>query len=663
MDKVEFLDSEVAKWKELEASAFKPKGKPTPEQAAQLKAQKKATKEFLDGVSARVGLPAGPAFKKALTAAAAAAVSVGGSEHLAPPSGTRDFFPEQMRERNWLFGNMRRAAELFGFQEYDAPVLETVGLYERKAGEEITQQMYNFEDKEGTGVTLRPEMTPSLARMILLRTNLVDGKVSDVLPIKWFSIPQCWRFETTQRGRKREHYQWNMDIAGVTEITAELEVLAAAAEFFRSIGIGPEIVGFKINSRKVLESLLFQLGIKKTKERDLFAEACVIIDKLDKIGPDCVKEELAAIGVDDKTADVILAAMASKSIDELAALCEGVDPESVDEMRRLFDLAGTYGIADYLIFDASVVRGLAYYTGIVFECFDRRGELRAIMGGGRYDRLLSLYGSPKDEKGEYKWTIPCVGFGFGDCVIMELLRELNQVAAPPRQVDYVVAAFKPDMFGAATTVAAALRKTGASVDLLPQHKKARWAFNYANQVGAGRMAYVAPGEWEKGCVRFKGACPPRVPPSFLAFGSPIPSRGACVPQTCGWRKARARRRSTSRWTKSIRSTRSSVAAAAVRICPGLRRRSWSALRRGLRASPNGARLRSGGCCCLCDRVRWRHLLMADVGGCRAGWRLWRSKQMQTGWCFLDTVGRSPQRPPQEHANPASLARADLSRIL
>lgn len=230
----------------------------------------------------------------------------------------------------------------------------------------------------------------------------------------------------------------------------------------------------------------------------------MIIDKLDKIGPDGVKEELSRIGVDDKTADAILAAMASKTIDELAALCKGVDPESVNEMRRLFDLAESYGIAEYLIFDASVVRGLAYYTGIVFECFDRRGELRAICGGGRYDRLLSLYGSPKDDTtGEYKWTIPCVGFGFGDCVIMELLRDLNKVAAPARNVDYVVAAFKPEMFGAATRVAAALRKSGASVDLLPQHKKARWAFDYANKVGAGRMAYVAPDEWEKGCVRFK----------------------------------------------------------------------------------------------------------------------------------------------------------------
>ena len=502
----DFLPDEVAAWKALmESAPPKPKGKPTPEVQAKMKAQKDAEKQFLDGVSARIGLAAGPAFKKALTAAVEmAGDSSTSAEHLQPPSGTRDFFPEEMRERNWLFGNMREVSRCFGFQEYDAPVLESVALYERKAGEEISEQMYNFTDKEGARVTLRPEMTPSLARMILLRTNLADGTVKDTLPVKWFSIPQCWRFETTQRGRKREHYQWNVDIAGVTDITAELEVLAAAVAFFQSVDIGPDIVGFKINSRKVLESLLFQLGIKKTKERDLFAEVCVIIDKLDKIGPDGVKEELSRIGVDENTADSILAAMASKSIDELASLCQGVDPESVSEMRRLFDLAESYGIADYLIFDASVVRGLAYYTGIVFECFDRRGELRAICGGGRYDRLLSLYGSPTDkDTGEYKWTIPCVGFGFGDCVIMELLRDLKKVASPKRNVDYLVAAYKPAMYGAATRVAAMLRQSGATVDLYPLDKKPRWVFDYANKVGAARVAYVAPNEWDKGCVRFK----------------------------------------------------------------------------------------------------------------------------------------------------------------
>jgi histidyl-tRNA synthetase len=494
MAAIDFTEGELAEFLTMPPPI---KGKPTAEQKEGLLKRK----AFLAAVAKRVG-QSSKAVEKALSAASEA-VESGPPAELCPCSGTRDVFPEDMRERNWLFGHFRACGIQFGFQEYDAPVLESVALYERKAGEEITEQMYNFIDKEGHGVTLRPEMTPSLARMVLLRTNLADGTVKDLLPIKWFSIPQCWRFETTQRGRKREHYQWNMDIVGVNEITAEVELLAAMTTFFRNVGIGPDIVGVKINSRKVLESLLFQLGIKKTPGKDMFAQTCVVIDKLDKIGPDGVKIELKKIGVDEATADTILQAMASKSIEDLAALCKGIDTDCVDEMRRVFDLARDYGFYDYLIFDASVVRGLAYYTGIVFECFDRRGVLRAICGGGRYDRLMSLYGSPKDENDEYKWTVPCVGFGFGDCVIMELLRDLGKVAAPGREVDYVVAAFKPDMFGAATQVAAKLRETGASVDLLPTHKKARWAFDYADRVGAGRVAYVAPDEWARGCVAIK----------------------------------------------------------------------------------------------------------------------------------------------------------------
>jgi histidyl-tRNA synthetase len=162
---------------------------------------------------------------------------------LTPPMGTRDFYPEDMIERNWLFCHFRDTARAFGFQEYDAPVLEHSALYTRKAGEEITEQMYCFVDKGGYNVTLRPEMTPSLARMILAR-----GKEL-LLPVKWYSIPQCWRFENMQRGRKREHYQWNMDIVGVRSVAAEAELLAAAAHLFRRVGLGPLDVGFRVSSR------------------------------------------------------------------------------------------------------------------------------------------------------------------------------------------------------------------------------------------------------------------------------------------------------------------------------------------------------------------------------------------------------------------------------
>ena len=231
---------------------------------------------------------------------------------LEPPCGTRDFFPEDLRVRMWLFAHFRAVARLFGFLEYDAPVLEHEVLYTRKAGEEITGQMYNFVDKGGYNVTLRPEMTPSLARMVLSR-----GKEL-LLPLKWFSIPQCWRFENMQRGRKREHYQWNMDIVGVSSVTAEGELISALVTLCQRLGLTSRDVGIKINSRKVLAAVVHLVGMRQgetssdaTQEPqvekqglggdradrcaatgDKFAAVCVALDKLDKVGKEAVCDDL-----------------------------------------------------------------------------------------------------------------------------------------------------------------------------------------------------------------------------------------------------------------------------------------------------------------------------------------------------------------------------------
>ena len=341
-------------------------------------------------------------------------------------------------------------------------------------------------------VTLRPEMTPTLARMVLGRTNAESGEVKMVLPVKWFSLPQCWRFETTQRGRKREHYQWNMDIVGVKTIAAEVELLSAITSFFLKVGITAADVGIKINSRKVMASILSAQGISEAQ----FAPVCVVVDKLDKIGDDAVTEELVALGVGEATARKIIKTMAARSVEELAAQAQGADQEGLDELREVFVMAKEYGFADFLVFDASVVRGLAYYTGIVFECFDRTGELRAICGGGRYDRLLSLYGS--------KQEVPCVGFGFGDCVIMELLQMKKLLPSFDQRTDFVVAAFNRDMLPNALAVASLLRKAGAAVDMqLEPKKKVGQTFDYANRAGARFIAFVAPDEWAKNMVRIK----------------------------------------------------------------------------------------------------------------------------------------------------------------
>ena len=406
-----------------------------------------------------------------------------------PPSLHRqDFYPDEMRLQRWLFDHFRKVGTSCGFEEYDAPVLERQELYKRKAGEEITQQMYAFVDKEQTEVTLRPEMTPSLARMVLGRAQ------SLMLPLKWFSVPQCWRFETTQRGRKREHYQWNMDIVGCPSVTAEVELLSAVVQFFRNIGITSSDIGIKVNSRKVMASVLSAMGVGDDK----FAPVCVVMDKFDKIGADAVIAELTETqDLPKETATKIVACLLCKSVDDLAALCgEGVDSSGVDELKRLFELADDYGFGDWLVFDASVVRGLAYYTGVVFEDFDRAGELRAICGGGRYDKLLSLYGAVSE--------VPACGFGFGDCVVVELLKDKGILPDLPKTVDFVVAAFNDQMQGAAMRATNLMRSGGANVDLLLEpKKKVANTFDYANRVGARFIAFVAPSEWERGEVRIK----------------------------------------------------------------------------------------------------------------------------------------------------------------
>ena len=418
---------------------------------------------------------------------------------LNPPRGTRDFYPEELRVRNWLFGQWRATAAAHGFEEYDSPVLESEALYVRKAGEEVTQQLYNFEDKGGRRVALRPEMTPSLARMVMARKNALP------LPVKWFSVPQCWRYERTTRGRRREHYQWNMDIWGVPGVTAEAEVLAAVVGFFERVGIDSADVGIKINSRRVLSAILAMYGVTGDK----FAEVCVIVDKLDKIGPDATVELLMATpgpALGDDAAKKIVQSLSLKSIKELSALTGDLGNDAVAELTTLFEVAEAYGFADWILFDASVVRGLAYYTGIVFEGFDRKGELRAICGGGRYDKLLSLYGSPT--------VVPACGFGFGDCVVMELLREKGVLPTLTPNLDFVVVAFNNEMRLHAVGLAAQLRGAGFAVDVLLAPKKhVDKAFSYADRVDGRRVVFVAPDEWAQKKVRVKDLRAPEDDPN------------------------------------------------------------------------------------------------------------------------------------------------------
>jgi len=397
--------------------------------------------------------------------------------------GTRDFYPEDMRVRNWLFDNFQSAARSHGFEEYDAPLLEHEELYTRKQGEEITQQLYGFEDKGGRRVSLRPEMTPSLARMVMARAGALPT------PIKWFSIPQCWRYERTQRGRGREHYQWNVDVWGAEGTEADAELISVLATFFRSVGLGPEDLVIRVSSRKVLEEVLGSVGVSG----EAFPAVCVIVDKMGKTPEEAMSAQLAEQGLDADAISTIRSTLGLQDLDALSSALGDGSP-AVSELTSLFSLIDSYGISDWVAFDASVVRGLAYYTGLVFEAHDRAGELRAIVGGGRYDRLLSTLGGR---------DMPATGFGFGDMVIMELLASKGLVPELSSGNQDLVVSSDESLRPAAMSVAQRLRASGRTVDLVLEDKRMKWVFRHAERSGAQRLVMVMPEEWGAGNVRIK----------------------------------------------------------------------------------------------------------------------------------------------------------------
>jgi len=399
------------------------------------------------------------------------------------PRGTRDFYPDEMRLRNWLFEKFHAASAAHGFEEYDAPVLEYEELYTRKQGEEITQQLFNFEDKGGRKVSLRPEMTPSLARMVMAQAKTLP------LPIKWYSIPQCWRYERTQRGRGREHYQWNVDIWGTESISADAELISVMVHFFKSVGLNSNDLVIKISSRKVLEEVLGTLGIQD----DGFTQTCIIVDKMDKLPPEVIETQLREIGLNQSSISTIQTVLGIKNLNVLEKQL-GTESIAVRELSNLFAMLDSYQIQEWVELDASIVRGLAYYTGPVFEAHDRRGELRAICGGGRYNRLLSSLGGN---------DLPASGFGFGDMVIMELLSDRGLLPTISSGCQDVVISLSEDLRPAAMIVASKLRENGRAVDIILENKKLKWAFRHADRIGASRLVMIMPEEWNSGMVKIK----------------------------------------------------------------------------------------------------------------------------------------------------------------
>ena len=389
-----------------------------------------------------------------------------------PPRGMRDFYPEDMAWRSRVFDAFRAAGEAAGFRQYDACVVESYELLARKAGEEVGEQIYHFFDKSERHLALRAEMTPTLARMVAQRQKELS------FPLKWTTIAQCFRYERMTKGRKREHYQWNLDIIGEDSVLAEAEVIGTACDALRRMGLSPADFKVHVSSRKFLGELLAKSGIAADRHAQVF----LALDKRGKM-PDA---EIAAMLKDGGLSDA--------EIEATFAIMETKDYSACPELVELFRLAEIAGFADCLEFDISVIRGLSYYTGVVFECFDTKGEFRAIFGGGRYDNLLTTIGGEPTS---------AVGLGFGDVVVTELLKaRLGEDAAAARK-GVAIGFMFPEQRDAAVALAARLRKSGECVDLALRSQKPKKFFSHAAESGAAKAVFLGPDDVEKGVARMK----------------------------------------------------------------------------------------------------------------------------------------------------------------
>ena len=396
--------------------------------------------------------------------------------------GFRDFVPEELAFREHILDAWRRVSHRYGFSEYDGPPLEPLGLYVEKSGEEIVGQLYHFQDKGGREVSLRPEMTPSLARI------LAEHSRSLAKPIRWFSVPQLFRYERQQRGRLREHFQWNVDVVGEEGVAADVEVLAVGLDGLRELGLGPDDILARVSDRRLLSAVLSALGVDEERLASVFA----IVDKLERANPDRSLERLRTVGgLNEDKARVTLELFEEGTLGGVASRLgdqEGVAPE-LERLEAYFGQLEAMGLGPYVEFDLRIVRGLAYYTGIVFELFDRKGELRAICGGGRYDRLLELVGGD---------PLPAVGFGMGDVVLGELIRELGLAPEIRPQVDYYIVIIGEERRELALSIAHANRDRGLSVLYGLRDQSVRKQFTAAGNAGAREVIVLGPDEVTRG---------------------------------------------------------------------------------------------------------------------------------------------------------------------
>jgi len=418
--------------------------------------------------------------------------------------GFRDFYPEELTLRNHIFATWRSVAARYGFEEYDGPPLETLDLYTQKSGDEIVGQLYSFKDKGDRAVALRPEMTPTLARMVAAHAQALKK------PIRWFSMPQLFRYERQQRGRLREHFQLNMDIIGEAGPLADAELIAAAIDIMRAFGFGPKDVQARIADRRVLRTLLLGRGVTEAQLPAAFG----VIDKSERVPREALEDMLQKAGFGKAETGVVLDVAALRGLDAVTAALGNVKggEEAGEPLRTAVEALTAMGLAEFVQVDLTIVRGLAYYTGIVFELFDSAKQLRAICGGGRYDDLLKALGGP---------DLPALGFGMGDVVLGELLKERNVAPKASTELGAFLVAVTGEDVATVLRLAHALRDRGIGVEYGLRHAPIRKQLELAAARGAPRAVIIGPDERAAGAalVRdLKAGSEARVPLDNLLNG-------------------------------------------------------------------------------------------------------------------------------------------------
>jgi histidyl-tRNA synthetase len=401
--------------------------------------------------------------------------------------GFRDFYPDDLALRAHIFKTWRTVATRYGFEEYDGPPLEALDLYTTKSGDEIVGQLYNFKDKGDRDVALRPEMTPTLARMVAARAGQLRK------PIRWFSIPQLFRYERQQRGRLREHFQLNCDLIGEAGPLADVEIIALAIDVMRAFGLGPKDVRVRLSDRRVLTAILEHRGVPAAG----MAKAFDFIDKVERLRQDRI-DELAAKPEPFAPASVsdLVSISKIRGWDQLEREV-GKSPQltkTAEPLRETYRSLVAMGLGDFIEVDLTIVRGLAYYTGIVFELFDAGRTLRAICGGGRYDNLLDALGGVQ---------MPAVGFGMGDVVLAELLKDKGLAPTEVSSIDVFLAFITREDLPHVQALAHKLRDAGLRVEYALSPQAVGKQLKLANDRNARLAVVVGPDERAQGQIVLK----------------------------------------------------------------------------------------------------------------------------------------------------------------